>query len=74
MSRTVSVLKEAGTRALREQLVSSPVFGGVRVAHLLLVFCVVFLFCLSSFCVCMLLVSLNDPLKFINDFYKAKPA
>ena len=36
---------------LREHLSSLLVFGGVRVLLIVLVFCVVFLFCLSSSCV-----------------------
>ena len=76
MSSTVSVIKEAGTACPSRVAGFIPGFWwGPCCSSFVSVLCCVFV--LFAFVLClvyrMLLVSLNDPLKFINDFYKAKP-
>ena len=86
MSSTVSVLKEAGTWCTSGAAGCIPGFWwGPCCSSFVSVLCCVFSFVLFVFVLClvypMLLVFLDgpfltapsDPLKFTNDFYKAKP-
>jgi len=67
---------------IREYLGSSPVFGGIRVAHLFSYLCCVFVICLSLSCVsctqccqCLWIIYSWFPLRFSLAFiYEPKPA